>query len=94
MEALFCLSTGNTFFSTCVNIIYAQNNQKHDLSKQQSKQAKTGEVELNYKMFGNPVFINPGRFMYSDIVFNYVYLFVTELSCTKCAQRSTVGKKM
>ena len=42
MEALFCVSAGNTFFSTCVNITYAQNNQKHDLSKQQSEQAKTG----------------------------------------------------
>ena len=81
-------------FSTCVNITYGLNNQKHDLSKQQSKQAKTGEVELNYKMFANPVFINPGRFIYSDIVFNYLYLFVTEISRAKRAQRSTVGKKI
>ena len=45
-------------------------------------------------MFANPVFINPGRFIYSDIVFNYLYLFVTEISRAKRAQRSTVGKKI
>ena len=28
------------------------------MSKQHSKQAKTREVERNYKMFANPVFIN------------------------------------
>ena len=31
------------------------------MNKQHSKQAKTGEVERNYKVFANPVFINPGR---------------------------------
>ena len=45
-------------------------------------------------MFANPVFINPGRFIYSDIVFYYLYLFVTKISRAKRAQRSTVGKKM
>ena len=50
-------------FPTCVNVIYAQNKQKIDISKQQSKQAQTSEVERNYKMFANPVFINPGRFI-------------------------------
>ena len=34
---------------------------KSDISKQHSKQAKTWEVERNYKMFANPVVINPGR---------------------------------
>ena len=29
------------------------------MSKQHSKQAKTGEVEKNYKMFANPVVIDP-----------------------------------
>ena len=82
------------FFNLCKFSPYTQNNQKHDLSKQQRKQAKTGEVELNYKMFANPVFINPGRFIYSDIVFNYLYLFVTEISRAKHAQRSTMAKKM
>ena len=28
------------------------------------KQAKTEEVEINYKMFANPVFINSGRSIY------------------------------
>ena len=32
-----------------------------NIKKQHSKQAKTGEVEIFYKMFANPVFINPGR---------------------------------
>ena len=31
------------------------------MNKQHSKQAKTGEVERNYEVFANPVFINPGR---------------------------------
>ena len=35
------------------------------MSKQHSKQAKTGEVERNYKVFANPVFINPGRIIHS-----------------------------
>ena len=36
---------------------------KKDTSKQHSKQAKTGELERNYKMhmFADPVFINPSR---------------------------------
>ena len=36
-------------------------NKKNDISKQLNKQAKSGEVERNYKIFANPVFINPGR---------------------------------
>ena len=36
---------------------------KNDISKQLSKQAKTGEVERNYKMFANPVFITPGGYI-------------------------------
>ena len=32
-----------------------------DIKQQHSKQAKTGEVERNYKLFAYPVFINPGR---------------------------------
>ena len=36
--------------------------EKNDISKQYSKQGKTGEVERNFKMFDNPVFINPGRY--------------------------------
>ena len=32
-----------------------------NIKKQHSKQAKTEEVEINYKMFANPVFINPDR---------------------------------
>ena len=36
---------------------------KNDISKAHSKQAKTAEVERNYKMFSNPVFINPGRYI-------------------------------
>ena len=35
---------------------------KKHISKRHSKQAKTGEVERNYKMFANPVLTNPGRF--------------------------------
>ena len=34
-----------------------------DLSKQHSKQDKTGEVERNYKMFADPIFINPLRYI-------------------------------
>ena len=34
-----------------------------DISKQHGIQAKTKEVEINYKMFANPVFINPGKYM-------------------------------
>ena len=36
---------------------------KKDISKQHGKQAKTGEVERNYKMhmFADPVFTNPSR---------------------------------
>ena len=66
-------------YSTCVNIIYAQNKQKIDIRKQQSKQAKTGEVEINYKMFANPVFINPDRFIYSNIFLTNWSLFIAEL---------------
>ena len=33
------------------------------MKKQHSKQAKAEEVEINYKMFANPVFINPGRYV-------------------------------
>ena len=91
---VLCFRRKHLFFNLCKYTPYTQNNQKHDLSKQQSKQAKTGEVELNYKMFADPVFINPGRFIYSDIVFNYLYLFVTEISRAKHAQRSTMGKKI
>ena len=29
----------------------------------QADQAKTGEVERNYKMFANPVFITPGGYI-------------------------------
>ena len=32
-----------------------------DIKQQHSKQAKTGEVERNYKIFAYPVFINLGR---------------------------------
>ena len=42
------------------------------MSKQHSKQAKTGEVERNYKMFANPVFINPGRIVRSNHSLNAV----------------------
>ena len=37
------------------------NKKKKDISKQLSKVVK--EVKRNYKMFANPVFITPGRFM-------------------------------
>ena len=40
-----------------------QNNEKNNISKQYRKEAKTGEVKGNYKMFANTVFINPGRFI-------------------------------
>ena len=39
--------------------------------------AKTGEVERNYKMFANPVFINPGSFKIAKIakiIKNKVYV--------------------
>ena len=36
--------------------------EKNDISKQYSKQGKTGEDERNYRMFDNPVFVNPGRY--------------------------------
>ena len=39
------------------------NNKKNHLSKQHSKQGKTGEIERNYKMFANPVFINSWRYV-------------------------------
>ena len=35
----------------------------YDINKQHGIQAKTKEVEINYKMFANPVYINPGRYM-------------------------------
>ena len=37
---------------------------KNDISKKQSQKAETGEVERNYKMFVNPVVINPGRYIF------------------------------
>ena len=40
-----------------------------DISKHHSKQAKTGGVERNYKMFTNPVFINPGRNILTENVY-------------------------
>ena len=50
-----------------------RNNQKKrcDIRKHHSKQAKTGGVERisNYKMFSNPVFINPGRNILTEKVF-------------------------
>ena len=45
----------------CKNPNHETTKKSYDIKKQDSKQAKTGEVEINYKMFANPVFINPGR---------------------------------
>ena len=42
------------------------------MSKQHSKQAKTGEVERNYKVFANPVFINPGRILLFTVLIKKV----------------------
>ena len=82
---VLCFRRKHLFFNLC----------KYNIcTKQPKTRFETGEVELNYKMFANPVFINPGRFIYSDIVFNYLYLFVTEISRAKHAQRSTMAKKM
>ena len=33
---------------------------ENDISKKHSQQVKAGKVEINYKIFANPVFINPG----------------------------------
>ena len=51
------------FSNLCKCNICTKQTKKIDISKQQSKQAQTSEVERNYKMFANPVFINPGRFI-------------------------------
>ena len=45
--------------------------QKNDISKQHSKKAKTGEVERNYKMFANPVFINPVRYIFHTFPYKF-----------------------
>ena len=45
--------------------------QKNDISKQLSKQSKTGEVERNYKMFANPVFINPGSYIFHTFPYKF-----------------------
>ena len=37
-------------------------NKKSDMSKHLSKHLAIGEVERNYRMSANPVFIAPGRF--------------------------------
>ena len=37
---------------------------ENDISKQDGEQAKTGKIERNYKMFANPVFINPDRYKF------------------------------
>ena len=42
---------------------------KKHLSKQHSKQGETWEVERNYKMFANPVFINPWRYVCKAILY-------------------------
>ena len=47
--------------ATSTQIPNHKSTKKNDISKQHSEQAKTGEVERNYKMLANPVFINPSR---------------------------------
>ena len=60
---------GGRLDSTSVHIpnsLTTKQAKTNDISKQQSKQAirQAGEVEENYKMFANPVFITPGRYSY------------------------------
>ena len=51
--------------STSTQIPKHKTSKKNDISKQHSKQAIRREVEKNYKMFANPVFITPGRYKLS-----------------------------
>ena len=62
MEVREILST-----ATSTQIPNTKQQKKNDISKQHSKQAKTVEVERNYKMFANPDFINPGKYKLQGI---------------------------
>ena len=51
--------------STSTQIPNHKTSKKNDISKQHSKQAtRQGEVQKNYKMFANPVFITPDIYTY------------------------------
>ena len=51
--------------STSTQIPYHKTSKKNDISKKHSKQAiKQGKLRKNYKMFANPVFITPGRYIF------------------------------
>ena len=55
------ISRNSVLSQFCKNPNHETAKKSYDIKKQDSKQANTGEVEINYKMFANPVFINPGR---------------------------------
>ena len=42
---------------------YETTEKRSDIKRQLSIQAKAQEIEINDKMFANPVFINPGRYI-------------------------------
>ena len=50
--------------------------EKKNITKQYSKQAKTGEVERIYKMFANLVFINSGRLTVLEMLFDVHSVFI------------------
>ena len=51
--------------STLHKSLTTEQEKKNDISKQHSKQAiRQGTLRKNYKMFANPVFITPGRYVH------------------------------